>query len=1232
MSRYSKIASKYILSKFHQDTSQGAIYERDWTTIGNVHRLEPGKRPYYGSSGFLFTDSTVPVYKKKRKNGKWVGEYTYEDVKDAQDIVNLISVSSDSENLSDYAYWGSMTELFRGSVEHIIKTFPGRLRSTKKRLNIHHHQPNDNDGVEYWAYANGYILGNPFGLDMHTTEENGEINPDDLLRYIALSWRKYNVEDYEMGRIHSVDSYFVYEDYIEYDCELRYFRLYNIVLFYNKGNFLIIDVYLADGKIVYVYRTKEEPGDVPPGWFDFVINYYTGLNSSNSNDNSPSSDSANNRATDSDVEDLLEDWYVPEDFGICPKPEEIEYYFRNLEGFEWKLLNRRTKPYYMNTFLLPIQMPNGNWRLVRRNYTWPSEGIWIDIESTDYDSFISDMVDLCGIYDNLWCDSIWRCMVHESVKNFDWSYRREYDENDAQDNIEGGNRMKDVMRLLGIIYDKAKRYVDGISLYNKITYDGYNNCPNAQISDRNILQGWDITSTQHMFYWYESAGRVNNYENYVPLPVLPVNVDEESPEFVSVTCAGTLDTLYYKKRMLPVPEISLDDTFFSDDAYYDEDNDEWIPIVTKQTNPWVNNNVYGQMYAEIGFTSVGQGCQTLTEFPYQLFELPVGETYPPYVEVLSNNSKKYYKLLIGDDDMENSEIAENNKDYVNGKWFKPVNKFSVSPATSDILFNRCLNLSSNRILKTKGTKEAIEMAFALFGFGRYDETNQNGDYILEEQYNKFTSKQLDETFYFYEIISEEEAQAYTPVSFTELPKNATENSDECIVVSNQSFDTYYKLNGEYTVSDVIRLLYAHRLTERIYDDYYSGVPMNEIVSGNTHLAVPFFDNKKIYEGNLYYEAKGAWMNTGMQPSPYPWENSETIPYLHILQRISDLFVVNTNDAKNGDIYYVADVSDYYEYTNDIPYYLSNFFKLKDKYNSSMFSSWVNVPIEGPIQNGGNSGVEGVTRMDYLHAKHLNDIIPSILFNNPHVGYDRYDMGSEYKSYMENPYKFSADNYLYDDDFYQNMAKQFTFMYRTSTITNDDKALVTANTIVYDDDSFTINTHDGINEVPTNDKYLMITLVKDGVAINASDPRYRMHLEYMRNVVLKYVAQVIPSTAMLALKNFETPEDISNATVEITVAIEGEGVVYGAGTYLKTSMVTLNAVPSEGYHFVGWRLPGRAIQPPTPNTEVEPQYGSFENTLTVMACEDKEYTAVFAEDCGIAVGCHSTNCHTNPNAD
>ena len=1223
MSRYSKIKSKYILSKFHQDTSQGAIYERDWTTIGNVHRLEPGKQPYYGSSGFLFTDNSIPVYKKKRENGKWVGKYTYEDVKDSEDIVNLIKVNTDSENLSDYAYWGSMTELFRGSVEHIIETFPGRLRSTKKKLSIHHHLEEENNGVEYWDDAPGYILGNPFGLDMHT--DTDDIDTDRILRYVAFSWKHYLIEDYdeETVKLFPLTTYMIDKDvYKQYDCEGRYFLVCSIVIF-ARSRSVVVDTYLADGNIVYCYRPNDDPST-----YQFIISYFSGLSGLSVSSLSQINGNTPERQLTAD------DLHIPSNFAICPDYEIVENYFRGLEGFEWKLLNNRKKPYYRNTFLLPVQLDNGNWRLVKRSYTWPSEGIWIDIESTDYDSFINDMISLCEIYDGLWCDSIWRCMVHESVKNFDWSYRREYDENDEVDNIEGGNRMKDVMRLYGIIYDKAKRYVDGISFYNKVTYDGYNNCPNAQISDRNILQGWDVTSTQHMFYWYDLESKTGNYDKYIALPVRPVNVDEESPDFISVTCPGVSGTLYYRKQKLPVSDISLDALFF--------DNDNIVPsIVGKQQNPWCRNNVYGRLYVEVGLASVtphdydfSLPYRTLTEYPYQLFNRTDGITYPPFLQVVSNNGTRYYKLLNGE-----NEIITNNAKYTNGTWFESMNENAVTPATTDILFNRALNLSTNRILKSKGTKEAIDMVFGLFGFGRYGTSNETdgmynnpyGDYTIEEQYGAFTPKQLDEIFYFYETISEEDAQGHNPEQLSSLPKNPTGSSVEYIVVNNQSYNTYYRLNSSYTVAEAIKQLYAHRLTEREYEDYYSGIPMRESVFGNTHLVIPFFDRNKYYEGDLYYEAKGGWMNTG----EYSWNNSETIPYLHVLQRIRDLFTVNTSDAKNGDIYYVADVSDYYKFTNDIPYYLSNFFKLKDKYESSDFSSWVNIPIEGPIQNIGDTEVwdEGVTKYDYMHAKHLNDIIPSVLFNNPHTGYDRYDMGTEYKKYMETPYKYSADNYLYDDDFFQNMAQQFSFVFDNVVFSEGDKCEITASTISYSTIG-NVNTHPAsnenqLNDITINDKYLKITLIENSAPIDATNPEYRMHLEYMRNVVLKYVAQVIPSTTMLVLDNFETPETISEDTVIITTHVIGEGVVYGSGTYPKTSMVTLNAVPSDGYHFFGWQIGGRNIQPTPPDAHEAPMYDVFETSLTIMACADTIYTAVFVEDCGIELGCQTVNCGGTP---
>lgn len=1246
MSRYTKITSKYILAKRHQDIAQGTLYERDWTTIGNVHRLEPGKRPYFGDGNFLFTESTIPVYKKRRKTGKWVGNYTYNDVKDVNDVVNIINVNTDSDNLTDYAYWGSMTELFRGSVEHIISTFPGRLRSTKMKFSVHWHRDDAPLGPdEYWEEVNGYVLANPYNLDMHN--EFQEVGQDELLRYVALSWQKYLVDDLGANTQSKITYYSIIPSYYEFDCEHRYFRLCTIYILAGE-NAIVVDTYLADGKIVYVYRTDD--GTI--AGLEFLITYYSGLPDG---DRGQQIASIVRNVLDSDIELV-----VPDEFAIRPSDEVVEEYFRTLSGFEWKLLNRNTYPLYQNVFLYPSQGESGNWYLTRRKYTWPSEGYWIDIESTNYESFISSMVDLCEVYDNLWCDSIWRCMVHESVKNFDWSYRREYDDSDETDNIEGGNRMKDVMRLYGIIYDTAKRYVDGISLYGNVTYDGYNNCPSAQVSDRNTLLGWDVTSTMHQFFWYSETQKLLPTIEITPVPALPINVDENSPNFVVVTCpsGGT----YYAKYTLDIPTITLTDEFF---------NEVW----KQEPNPWITGNVYGKLYVEIGYGSVPDRwvfdeTNTFSEFPYALY--PNLGRMSQYIRVVSNGNMKYYQLIV------NRQFPQNNENYLNGTWFTTRLTNSVTPEATDILFNKMLNLSGNRILKSKGTRESIEMVMALFGFGLYDENeNPYGDFKLEEQHRIFGAKFFNSKFYFYEEVEYEETGG-TAVPHDSIPINPNQLSDDYISVETTygdgSFTTYYKLNSEYTVGDAVRELYAHRTTERIYDNIYSGVPIKNSYYRNTQLIIPFHDSKLNYEGDFYFLGRGGWMKDEQDygyvvahpeegqildyiesyglptqvTEEYPehiyvdedgetvyydrinldktWAYSETIPYLHILQRISDMLSLNTLDVNNDDIYYVADISDYYTYSSDIPYYLSHFFKLKDKYNASNFSSWANIPIDGPIQYG-YSGVEGVTVDDYRHAKHLDGIIPTILFNNPHCGYDRYDMGSEFMEYMQEPYKYAVDNEMFDDEYYTNMASQFRFT--MSTVMPSSKMEVVT-------ESFDENDHRPEERIPTtliNDKLLKITLMDDGKPIDTTNPSYRMHLEYMRNVVMKYVAQVIPSTTILVLDNFMPAENMANdmATVTVNVVEEGFGTVYGAGTYLKSSMVTLKAVPNDGYHFVEWRWNGGRMDSPQQGSHEESDPGNMVTTeeMTFMVCEDRTFTARFAEDCGISFGCVEVNCGGQP---
>lgn len=1195
MGRYIKNKSKYILAKYHQAVEQGRIYERDWTTIGNAHRLEPGKRPFYGSSNFLFTENVFPAYKKKRKSGKWVGNYTYDDVKDASELVNLIKVNTDSDNLTDYAYWGSMLELFRGSVEHIISTFPGGLRATKLKFQIHHHSNDENGGVEYWADAPGYILSNPFKLDMHSQFE--DVTSEEILRYVALSWKNYVMENYDegYGSVYGLTTYEITPESIQYDCEGRYYKICNIMIFCGKYSF-VVDTYLADGEIVYCYRDNEET-------VNFLITYHSGIAQAGAAyvpEEVVSQSNANN-------------YVVPESFAIRPNDAIIEDYFRSLEGFEWKLLNRSSKPLYRNAFLYPKQTKSGKWHLVKRTYTWPSYGYCIDVESMSYTSFINSMMDICEAYDNLWCDSIWRCMTHEAIKNFDWSYRREYDDNDLEENVDGGNRMRDVLRLYGLIYDNAKRYVDGISMTPNVTYDGYNNCPEAQISDRNTLIGWDICSTQHSFFWYEEVVKEQGNDGYVSLPVLPVNVDEDSPEDISVDCEGMYGTKYYKKRTLLPSDTSLDEVFFNEAS-----------VVDKQANPWVSTNAYEQLYIEVPYGDVPSGYSftncTYNEFPYQLFDddvhFPNG--YPQYVKVVANGKMdRYYKLS------DESDIEANNENFVNDTWFATRNENYVNTGVTDILFNKMLNLSSNRIMKTKGTKEAIEMAFALFGFGLYDpETNPCGDFVMEERYWTVDTKGYDERFYFYEEVNESEVPNPESMSaIYEIPADPDENSTRYIKVERSNGDEttyikYYRLNGEYTVSEAIKALFAHRTTERIYDDVYSGVPVKDIYSKREHLIVPFMDSSRNYEGDVYFQSKGGWMKN-TENTNNSWEYSETIPYLHIIQRISDLLSVSTNGLNENDIYFVADVSDYYAYSDITPYYLSNFFKIRDKYNPSMFYSWINIPMDGEIRFSIRSG--DASREDYLHAKHLDEIIPSILFNNPHCGYDAYDCGMEYMKYMERPYSYSAENYLYDDDYYANMASQFHF---AKTKVSQEKEQVTADTYNYENNGRT----DTPSSVPftLNDKFLLIRLVdSNGDGLSITDSTKRMHMEYMRNVVMKYVAQVVPSTTLLVLDNFvqEEPTLDSSSMVVITVVAspsEG-GTAIGGGTYLKTTMVTLRAIPNEGYHFLHW----------TYSSERASYISNPEPEITVMACSEKTYTAVFEEDCGISFGCKEVNCGSTP---
>ena len=140
---YIKSHSNYVLKKKHQRIDNGVIFERDYTTIGGKDNFAPNQIPIYRSGNFIITTHDEYVPRKQHANQLWEENengtvWNYGDVENASSKTeysdNQIVLKNDYLQLSDFAYYGSCTELVRGSINGIISKFPGELYVSKQRL------------------------------------------------------------------------------------------------------------------------------------------------------------------------------------------------------------------------------------------------------------------------------------------------------------------------------------------------------------------------------------------------------------------------------------------------------------------------------------------------------------------------------------------------------------------------------------------------------------------------------------------------------------------------------------------------------------------------------------------------------------------------------------------------------------------------------------------------------------------------------------------------------------------------------------------------------------------------------------------------------------------------------------------------------------------------------------------------------------------------------------------
>ena len=315
---------------------------------------------------------------------------------------------------------------------------------------------------------NGYLLSNPFNIDLHHKKVTLGIY-DNAMRFMSNSWNKYCIkvkrlkkegEDcgYPNGEVDSGYCLFVgdvvgykIEDKPESSCKSENEgRLLKVITFTTNNRYInsvTVYGYYINGSITYTYRPT----------------------------------------------------VYGETISIQPQQEYIDEYFNNLTGFKKQLLRQDTKPLYMNKFITPTEY-NFVWFYPVKSYIWPSSDYCIDINSSAFTSFVSKLYDIGQNFDDMWSDNLYRSMTHESIKNFDWSYSREYYEGDEQDNIDGGERLQKIIRVFGRVFDDIKIYMDALKLIPNITYDKYKNAPEALLSDNNDVSGFDVKSTIGLSY------------------------------------------------------------------------------------------------------------------------------------------------------------------------------------------------------------------------------------------------------------------------------------------------------------------------------------------------------------------------------------------------------------------------------------------------------------------------------------------------------------------------------------------------------------------------------------------------------------------------------------------------------------------------------------------------------------------------------------------------------------
>lgn len=784
---------------------------------------------------------------------------------------------------------------------------------------------------------------------------------------------------------------------------------------------------------------------------------------------------------------------------IRPKNKHVNSFFNNLSEFGKTLLNKKTG--YTVMLETPEERDYGN-VFTLEAYTWPKRlyGDWnLDIVSQSYFDYVEGLVKIGEFYDKYFTDNIWRSMTHEAIVNFDWTHVHiDGDGTITESHDPNSGAVKAFIHVAGRQFDELKMYIDGIKTSNAITYNENGNKPDIFLSESIENYGWDV----------KVPISLNKYPSYrlYPNHVEGVHPQEANYEFfrrLALNSSAIMRAKGTKRAIEMVMALfGYYSTNFIENSYHEVKRNGVLKTVH-----WDNLTIEEQNAIKL--------------YSYDLTE---------YVYVANSQSN-----LWTDPDAENGETSE---DYTE-TMIEEVKNINMEKLSYDGDINdeyQGLPLKEVSVL----VKDVALPYWDADGQQRIKYTTREKSYLIP-WYDR--NKTYDNDLYF-------ESKGGWGLKQTTISR--FNDYEEVVIDSNQELKIY-----DETIKYIRFVDNIQQLTR-----IFSGIPKR-----NTIYYVYDISDMDLYDWGEVSILKQKYDENG---EPMYKENGEPI-YQQLIEQqktMSHYFILK----EEGYDYVLGVLRD--EETNN-PLLEDETIEYNEN-GAIMPHDSEKVDENGvPLKKYGWKNISeeelktGIS-IDAKQVYYLEGIIEENLGNNPHCGFGNYDDGEEYINGFKDIFKGAIDNsefeYRSDDEMPENIGFSFDKMidnvkcwYFTDTFNTETKLKEidleetnygkeidgeivvpddnTASMVGYGENFFRMRytTQSGSEELFTSTQYRNMVPYNvedennfsDEAAANSIVNNKQLFIEFMpdmtspestfdfiENVVMFYVKQVIPSTTLL----------------------------------------------------------------------------------------------------------------------